>query len=592
MTSLMVGQRASNAGRHSLRPPQVLAVLGFLATLTACATVSPEQDTAKINTLLSDRGAPGLGWERNGVAADDPTVKAWFAEPMSVQRAVQMAMLRSPRLQQQYGQLGLARADILDAIQVANPHISAAWLPQQGGGGAQTAYGIAFPLVDLLVLPSRVKLAKLEYERARFQIASAILDVSLDVEAAWYRYVGVQQVADMRAAVADGFKTSADLSQRYFDAGNITELQLSREKATASKARIDAARAAVDARLARLDLNTLIGLSGPDVEWKTAMVLPLPVVTEDDAAELRRMADQNNLGLLAARQEVAITAKSARITRNFRLLGTTTLGYDHEREVDKSTIRGPTLDLELPVFNQSQARIARADAQVQLARARLAQLELSSGNGVDLAAERVRVLSEVVRIYRESLIPERESATARGQEEQNFMLIGIFEVIQAKTQEYDAYQGYLEAVRDYWLARVELMRLVGARLPSDKQISATTPTVMQILTPPPAPPMAGMAGMEHGGGSEGAGSAGMSMPGMAGMSGMDHGAHDAMAGMPGMTPPTTKSPVKHRNHAPGAVRKPAKPKTATPMPAGMSMPDMAMPEMSPGAHSQPPGGRP
>ena len=358
MTSSSTGQRASDAVRHSLRPPQVLAILGLLATLTACATVSPEQDTAKINALLADRGAAGLGWERNGAPADGPTVSAWLAEPMTVNRAVQMAMLRSPRLQQQYGQLGLARADVLDAIQIANPHISASWLPQQGGGGAQTAYGIAFPLVDLLVLPSRVKLAKLEYERARYQIASAILDVSLDVEAAWYRYVGAQQVADMRAAVADALKTSADLSQRYFDAGNITELQLSREKAAASKARIDAARAAVDARLARLDLNTLIGLTGPDVDWKTAMVLPLPVATEDDPSELRRMANQNNLSLLAARQEAAITAKSAGITRAFRLLGTTTLGYDHEREVDKSTIRGPTLDLELPIPTRASPSMA------------------------------------------------------------------------------------------------------------------------------------------------------------------------------------------------------------------------------------------
>jgi cobalt-zinc-cadmium efflux system outer membrane protein len=575
---------------NAATPIKTIAVLGVALSLGACATVNPERDNAKINALLADRGASGLGWERNSATANDPTVREWLAEPMTVDRAVQMAMLRSPRLQQQYGQLGLARADILDAVQIANPHISASWLPQQGGGGAQTAYGIAFPLVDLLVLPSRVKLAKLEYERARYQIASAILDVSLDVEAAWYRYVGAQQVADMRAAVADALKTSADLSQRYFDAGNITELQLSREKAAASKARIDAAHAAVDARLARLDLNTMIGLTGPDMEWKTVMVLPLPVAREDDSAELRRMADQNNLSLLAARQEAVITAKSARITRAFRLLGSTTLGYDHEQEVDESTIRGPTLDLELPIFNQGQARVARANAQVQLARARLAQLELSSGNGVDLAAERVRVLSDVVRIYRESLIPERESATARGQEEQNFMLIGIFEVIQAKTQEYDAYQGYLEAVRDYWLARVDLMRLVGARLPSDKEISATTPTVMQILTPLPAPAMAGMAGMEHGGmsgvGSEGAGS-----ESMAAMPGIDHGAHQAMAPMAAMGPPTLKTTGHHRR-ARGAARKPAKPKSSPRMPAGMSMPGITMPETAPGAHIQPPGGRP
>ena len=47
------------------------------------------------------------------------------------------------------------------------------------------------------------------------------------------------------------------------------------------------------------------------------------------------------------------------------------------------------------------------------------------------------------------------------------MIIGVFGLIQAKRQEYDAYQSYLEAIRDYWLARTDLMRAVGDRLPSE-----------------------------------------------------------------------------------------------------------------------------
>ena len=550
---------------------RMLAVLGLAATLGACATVSPERDTTKINTLLAERGSPSLGWERNGATAADPTVRAWLAEPMSVERAVQMAMLRSPRLQEQYGQLGLARADILEAVQIANPHLTGSYLALQGGRGAQTSYGLAMPLVDLLVLPSRVRLARLEYDRARYRIASAILDVSLDVEAAWYRYVGAQQVADMRAAVADAFKTSAELSQRYFDAGNLTELQLSRERAAASKAKIDAARAAIDARLARLDLNTLIGLTGADTEWKTTTVLPLPAAQEDDPAELRRTAAATNLNLLAARQEAQITASSARTTRAFRLLGGAAVGYDHEREVDRSKIRGPTIDLELPIFNQGQARVARADAQLQLARARLAQLELSSGNGVDLAAERVRVLSDVVRMHREALIPQRERVVARSQEEQNFMLIGIFEVIQAKTQEYDAYQGYLEAVRDYWLARIDLMRLVGARLPSEKQVSGTTPTVGQILTPPPTPRLSGMNHGAHGAAPETAGGMPMTSDGL---TGKDHGAHG------GAGPATPLSPTA------------SKPTPRTPARPAKAHPSAGAAQMTPRDHSQHSGARP
>jgi hypothetical protein len=94
------------------------------------------------------------------------------------------------------------------------------------------------------------------------------------------------------------------------------------------------------------------------------------------------------------------------------------------------------------------------------------------------------------------------------------MLIGVFELIQAKVAEYDAYQAYLEAVRDYWLARVELARVVGQRLPSDTGIDARTPSLEEILGPEEAPAMDHSAhgGMDH------------SMH-----EGMDHSGHDMPA---------------------------------------------------------------
>jgi cobalt-zinc-cadmium efflux system outer membrane protein len=472
--------------------------LALLATVSACATVDPAQDTAEINRLLTERGSPVLGWYANESVSDEATVQAWLAEPMTAERAVQMAMLRSPRLQEQYGELGLARADILEAVQIANPRIGASRTSVEDGPGTAIAYGLAMPLVDLLVLPSRVRLAQAELERARFQIANAVMEVSLEVEAAWYTYVAAQQVAEMRAAVAEGLGVSADMAQRYFNAGNISELQLSREQAAASQARIDAARAAVDARMARLDLTTLIGLTGPEADWQASTVLPLPVVTEDDPAELRRMATEQSLVLLAARREAEISANAAGVTRAFRLLGDTGIGYEREEETDGARLSGPTLELELPIFNQGQARVARAEAQLRVARARLAHFELSSDNAVDAGAQRVQVLSDIVRIHREALVPQRETVVARSQEEQNYMLIGVFELIRAKTEEYDAYQSLLEAVRDYWLARVDLMRVVGSRLPSEQQAGEPTPSVSEILNLQGRGAMQGMDHSQHG----------------------------------------------------------------------------------------------
>jgi len=440
-----------------------LAVIVLTAAGGGCATLGPDRGRIETDTLVSSRSNPALDWAPSPIAdADSARLRE---QPMTPVNAVQMALLRSPRLQQEYARLGLIRADVQEAIQVANPRLNARRL--SGDGLVTTTLGLAMPLVDLLVLPSRVRLARADYERAKREIAASILAVTADVEAGWYGYVGAQQIADMRATVASGMATAADLAQRFFEAGNINELQLKQEQAAASQARIDAARARADAQRARLQLNTLIGLSGTDADWPVSPELPTPVAEEDSAEVLQTLSRNTNLQLMAARQEVLVMEGALAATRRFRLLGGTEIGYEREREEDGARLKGPTINLELPVFNQGQARVARAQALLAQSRARLGQLELAAGNAVRLGTERVRVLRAIVETHRDVLIPQRESVVARSQEQQNYMIIGVFELIQAKRQEYDAYQSYLEAIRDYWLARTDLLRAVGARLPSE-----------------------------------------------------------------------------------------------------------------------------
>ena len=49
------------------------------------------------------------------------------------------------------------------------------------------------------------------------------------------------------------------------------------------------------------------------------------------------------------------------------------------------------------------------------------------------------------------------------------MLVGVFELLQARRAQLDASQAYLEAVRDYWIARSELKRAVGGKLPDESE---------------------------------------------------------------------------------------------------------------------------
>ena len=470
-----------------LSPARALPALAFALALAGCASLSPQPPADEVSSLLESRGAVAVDWSAVGAPADERrALSEWLDKPMTLDAALRVAMLQSPSLREEYARLGLARAEVLEAVQLENPRLSLSRLSVDGGGHNRTA-GLSLPLVDLLVLPARARLAAADYERARLDVAGSVLGIAADVEAAWYAYVAARQVAAMRGAVAEGSAAAAELAQRFFDAGNISELQLRQEQAIASEARIDALRARADAGRHRLELNTLLGLSGPAAQWEVSENLPLPVPREDDPAQLVQLARDGNLELLAARQEAQVLADALGLTRTLRWLGSSEIGYEREEEADGKRLRGPHLSLELPVFNQGQAKMARAQAQLAGALARVQRAELSSENAVRLGAEAVSALREVVALHRDALVPQREDIVARQQERQNFMLIGVFELVQAKVAEYDAYQAYLEAVRDYWLARVELSRAVGQRLPSDADVGALTPAVQDILAPAAAP---------------------------------------------------------------------------------------------------------
>ena len=467
-------------------------LLAFAISLlaTGCASLATSPSETSLNGILQTRGGPTLSEKAGSEEAEMRVVETILSNPLNADNAVRIAMLRSPQLKQHYASLGLARADVLEAVEIGNPGISFSKLKHSPGDGVQRTLGFALPLADLMLVPSRARLAKADFERARLDTAKAVFDLALDVESAWYGYISAQQVSEMRAAVANAAQISADLAERFYAAGNISELQLNQERASASEARIQAGQAKIEAAYRRLLLNNLMGLDSRKSPWTAQEMLPLPPASDDEATLLIGIARERNFELLAARQQLLVMDAIDKSNTRWRWFGGPELGYERERDANGERLKGPSLSLELPIFNQGQAKQAQTKSMKDLSQARLQEAELAVENSIQTHVNVLQMQREAVSTFREALIPQREKILQRSQQAQNFMLIGVFELIQAKTKEYDAYQGYLEAIRDYWQARISLIRLVGERLPSDAGIRDSAPTVKEILGPAQAMPEA------------------------------------------------------------------------------------------------------
>ncbi len=457
--------------------------------IAGCVTVSHDQAVARIEADTEQRQLPSIIWPTgttSQISAVDERAKELLAKPLTAENAVQLAFLRNPGMRQAYADLGIAQADVIEASRLPNPVLGYARLSPGGPGSSQITRSASISLTDLLLLPVRRRFARADFERAQLRIGNALVDLATEVQSAWYQEVSARNVAALREAVSRASDASAEFAQRSRDAGNISARSLALQLAAASEARVAAARASAEAVEARSELARVLGVSSR-APWQTVNELPALPGSDADEGSLIELAQKQRLDAQALRRDVELLDSALTLARRWRFLGEVEVGYERESETDGARLRGPTLNLELPLFNQGQAAVLRARSQLELAQADLFALELSIRNEVALGLDRVATTRDIAERYRTALVPQRESVVARTQEEYNYMLVDLFELLQAKREEFDAYQEYLEAVRDHWLARVELRRVAGGHLPDDEQALQPAIGVDQILKPGPGP---------------------------------------------------------------------------------------------------------
>jgi cobalt-zinc-cadmium efflux system outer membrane protein len=220
--------------------------------------------------------------------------------------------------------------------------------------------------------------------------------------------------------------------------------------------------------------------------WTTPDRIPAPLEAEATGPVLIENALEMRADVATARREVAVLEDALHVTRRWRWLGDFEVGYERESESDGSRLSGPTVALEVPLFHQNQGAVLRAQSNLEAARARLEALELGVRNEVALDMERLTAAREITELYRALLVPERAAVVRSTREEFNYMLVGAFELLQARAAEFDTWQRYLEAVRDYWTTRAQLGRSLGLRL--SVGTPASTIGVEEMLQPDAGPP--------------------------------------------------------------------------------------------------------
>jgi cobalt-zinc-cadmium efflux system outer membrane protein len=447
-----------------------------------CASTSAKpafRDTARLVEARMAGPSRALVWDQDADADRQVkrSVRDLLARELTVDAAVQVALLNNRDLQATFEDLQIAQADLVQAGLLQNPVFGASVaFPVAGDASRGFGLSITDDFIGLFTMAARKRIAASELEGAKMRVADGVLRVAFVTKEAFFRFEAATQVAAMRRTIAAAGDAALDVATRLKEAGNISELDLANQESLREDAGADLLRSEADVLTAREALTRAMGLWGADAEYRIAPKLPELPAKEPPLDAAADVALVRRLDLGAARAKSESLARALDLAKSSRWFGSVSVGADFERAPEGFSVLGPTAGLELPIFDQKQAAIARLEGQLRAARAREAALAVGIRSEVREACGRALATRAIVKRYAEVIVPLRERVLALAQQQYDAMLLGVFPLIVAKQSETNAYREFIEALRDYWIARAALERAAAGPLPlSPAPVSAGAP---------------------------------------------------------------------------------------------------------------------
>ena len=441
-----------------------LLLLGF----TGCASVNLGAGFPEVGASVEERSANRIVWNR-GTELDQEAaeqVRSLLQGKLTVDDAVQIAMLNNRELQAVYSDLGLAQADLVQAGLFKNPILDAAILFPLSGVRPDLQLSVVVSLLDALYVPLRKRVATAQFEEAKLRVTGAVLDFTAQVRRAFYVHQANEQMVELRRTIVHALTASLDVSRRLHEASNISDLDLARDRAQTEGSKVMLRSAETDAQQSREHLNTLLGAWGEDTGWEIDGRMPDIPAEPLQVNGVERVALARSIDLSHGRQRIVVAGQQLGYNRASALVPDVDVGASAEKEGGESWKVGPAITVPLPLFDQGQARIARAAAELRRAQQEYYALAVRIRSAARAVQDRIAGARDRALYYRDILLPLRERIVTEGQLHYNAMQIGIFQLLRDREQQIETGVAYVEVLRDYWLARADLAQIASGRLPT------------------------------------------------------------------------------------------------------------------------------
>ena len=459
------------AGRRLPGNRLLIAAAATLA-LAGCASTAIDQNFSSVQQVSQERLGSDVKWltTEDARRQAQTDVDAMLAKPLGADDAVRIAMAYSPSLQAMLYESAASSASATQAARLPNPVFAFERLMRNEGGvrELELTRTLSFSVLDLLLLPSRLRLADHQQQVSRLTLATNVVQAATETRQAWVSAVAAQQSLQYVQQVKATADASSELARRMQAVGNYSKLQRAREQAFAADAVAQLARAMQVTRSSREALIRALGLNEQQAaSLKLPERLPdLPVLPKDEAVVAKAAMDQR-LDVRLARANLDFVAREQGLTRVTSIVNGLEVGITSKSETGLAPKRGYDLSVPLPIFDFGDATRARAESTYMAAFNRTAQLAVDASSQVRENYGAYRTAYDLARHYRDEIVPLRKTIAEENILRYNGMLIGVFELLADSREQIASVVLAIDAQRDFWMADAALQAtLIGKPMSS------------------------------------------------------------------------------------------------------------------------------
>ena len=413
-------------------------------------------------TALDSAASARQKWSDAESARAAQDVKKLLEKPLTADRAARVALLQNRGAKAAAEELGIAQAELAGVRRLPNPELHGA-LRFRRGTEPDIDVMATLNVSTLLFAIARSNAAEADVAAAKLQAVGVLVDLSFDARRAFVSYQASLELVELRQSVLAAFEASAAAAERLREAGNVTELNLASEQAEREQARLALVGAKAETSAAREALSALMGITATEPAWRAPNHLPELPANELPLQRLEADALHQSLDIAAAKQRFRAAAAHADVASASGWLPELKAGVSAERSGDWGV--GPAVQLELPLFYQGQNEVGVARARMKREQHLYADAAVRVRSAARAVQSRLEAARRGVVHAREVVLPLRERVVQQTQLEYNGMLVGIFQLLEAKRQELAAAEQYLTLRREYWLSRLAAEQLLAGRRP-------------------------------------------------------------------------------------------------------------------------------